>query len=270
MARKKRETPPENTERWLTTYADLISLLMIFFVVMFASSEVSKDKLLAISESLRRALNKESVQASAVGISILSSPTRSVITAASEAIEEAARAFGIDKSVSFSTDERGTIISIVDSIFFDPGESAIKPRVVRLLKEVAQFCKDTDAQVIVEGHTDDEKVNTAKMASNWELSALRATEVVRFFIREVGFNSTKISAAAYGDTRPLVPNINSENRARNRRINIILVNAETRSKKNETKALTQLELIERTRQVKEEEVEKMLNPYAGDPTSKKK
>ncbi|PIQ26754.1 chemotaxis protein MotB [bacterium (Candidatus Blackallbacteria) CG17_big_fil_post_rev_8_21_14_2_50_48_46] len=269
MARRKKEEAPVNTERWLTTYADLISLLMIFFVVMFASSEVSKDKLLAISESLRRALNKESVQASAVGISILSSPTRSVITAASEAIEEAAKAFGIDKSVSFSTDERGTIISIVDSVFFDPGETVIKPRVVRLLKEVAQFCKDTDAQVIVEGHTDDQQIHTPEIPSNWELSALRATEVVRFFLSEVGFNPTKISASAYGDTRPLMPNINDENRARNRRINIILVNAETRSKKADTKALTQLELLERTRQVKEEEVEKMLNPYAGNATQKK-
>ena len=209
MARRKKEKAPENTERWLTTYADLISLLMIFFVVMFASSEISKDKLLAISESLRRALTKESVQASSVGVAILSDPSRSTVTSASEAVREAARAFGIDKSVSFSTDERGTIISIVDSVFFDPGDTAIKDRVKILLREVAKFCKDTDSQVVIEGHTDDQDIRTDTIASNWELSALRATEVVRFFIGEVGFDPRKISASAYGDTRPLVPNINA-------------------------------------------------------------
>lgn len=263
MARKKREVPAENTERWLTTYADLISLLMIFFVVMFASSEISKDKLLAISESLRRALNQESVQASSVGVAILSDPSRSTVTSASEAVKEAARAFGIDKSVSFSTDERGTIISIVDSVFFDAGATAIKPSVMILLKEVAQFCKDTDSQVVIEGHTDDRRISTSNIESNWELSALRATEVVRFFISEVGFDPRKISAAAYGDTRPLVPNINEVNRARNRRINIILINAEVRTRRTESKELTQLELIERTRQAKEAEVDKMLNPYGS-------
>lgn len=263
MARKIQEKKEENTERWLITYADLISLLMIFFVVMFASSEISKDKLLAISESLRRALTKESVSASSVGVAILSDPSRSTVTSASEAIRESAKAFGIDKSVSFSTDERGTIISIVDSVFFDPGETVIKPRVMVLLREVAQFCKDTDAQVVIEGHTDDRKISTPTIQSNWELSALRSTEVVRFFISEVGLNPRKISAAAYGDTRPLVPNINEENRSRNRRINIILVNAEVRTRRTESKELTQLELIERTRQMKEDAVEKMLNPYAN-------
>ena len=263
MARKKKEKPPEDTERWLVTYADLISLLMIFFVVMFASSEISKDKLLSISESLRRALNKEAQTASAVGISILSNPTRETITSASEAIQEAARAFGIDKSVSFSTDERGTIISIVDSVFFDPGQIKIKPKVQRLLKDVAQFCKDTDAQVIVEGHTDNNQISSEEIPSNWELSALRATQVVRFFIGSVGFEPRKISASAYGDTRPLELNTTAANRARNRRINIILVNAEVRSKKAVSKALTELELIERERKAKEEEIDKLLNPYAN-------
>lgn len=262
MARRKKVKQDENTERWLTTYADLISLLMIFFVVMFASSEISKDKLLAISESLRRALTRESVAASSVGVAILSDPSRSTVTSASEAIREAARAFGIDKSVSFSTDERGTIISIVDSVFFDAGDTEIKPRVQVLLREVAQFCKDTDSQVIIEGHTDDRQISTPEIESNWELSALRATEVVRFFLNEVGFNPQKISAAAFGDTRPLLPNVNEENRSRNRRINIILVNAEVRTRRTESKELTQLELIERTRQMKEAEVDKMLNPYA--------
>ena len=246
MARRKVEAAPENTERWLTTYADLISLLMIFFVVMFASSEISKDKLLSISESLRRALTNESATANSVGVAILSDPSRSTITAA-----------------SVSTDERGTIISIVDSLFFGEGEIGLNDRVKPLLREVAQFSKDTDARVVIEGHTDDRRVSgDGLIRSNWELSALRATEVVRFFIDEVGFNPTKISAAAYGSTKPLVNNIGDTNRARNRRIDIILLNAEVRTRRTESKELTQLELIERTRKAKESDIDKILNPYA--------
>ena len=205
---------------------------MIFFVVMFASSEISKDKLLSISESLRRALTRESVQASSVGVAILADPSRSTVTSASEAVREAAKAFGIDKSVSFSTDERGTIISIVDSVFFDPGNTAIKPSVEVLLREVAQFCKDTDSQVVIEGHTDDRKISTPAMPSNWELSALRAAGVTRVMIGE-GIAKERMQMSAFAEIKPKVSNVDAqgyaikENQALNRRIVIHVMRAES-------------------------------------------
>lgn len=269
MAFKKKEAPPENTERWLTTYADLISLLMIFFVVMFASSEVSKEKLLSISDALRRSLNKDAVRASSVGSTVLSRPADARTTAVTEAITEAARALGIDKSVSFSTDERGTVITIVDSIFFDSGGATIRPTVKPLLREVALFCEEVDAKVLIEGHTDNVEIKTPAIPSNWELSALRATQVVRFFIAQ-GVEPENLSATGYGDTRPLLPNINAANRARNRRINIIMVNVEVMGGKARAKSLNQLQLIERTQKMKEEAVDKMLNPEADKNDGKKR
>lgn len=271
MARKKKKKEEENTERWLTTYADLISLLMIFFVVLFASSEVKRDKLLAISESLRRSLHKEAVMANSIGVAILSTPSRLSTTALTEKIEKDAKAFGIDKSVSFSTDEKGTIVSIVDSVFFKEGSAQLNDRILPLLLEVAQFCKDTGADIMIEGHTDNRKIRRPNPPrDNWELSTLRATNVVEFFIKNVNFNPSRISAVGYADTRPLVPNDTPGNRARNRRINIILKNAEVKSQKfGGNKALTQLDLIEREKQTKEDTLDRMLNPYkdGGDGTN---
>lgn len=265
MARKKKDKPPENTERWLTTYADLISLLMIFFVVLFATSEVQKDKLLAISESMRRSLHKENIKASSIGASLLASPTRTSTTAVSEAIKKAAKAFGIDKSVSFSTDERGTVISIVDSVFFNAGETEINNKIKPLLLEVAQFCKDTNAQIVVEGHTDNSPIKKKKLVrNNWELSTLRATNVVKFFIKEVHFKPQKISAMGYADTKPIEPNDSKENRARNRRISIVLVNNLIKTRPITGQALSALDLFERQKKIKEENIGHILNPFSEE------
>jgi len=254
MARKKMETEPENTERWLVTYADLISLLMIFFVVMFASSEVQKEKLLAISESLRRALRNDAVMAAAVGANLLSTPMAQRTTAVSEAIKEEAKAFGIDKGISFSTDERGVIITIAESIFFDAGEFEIKPRVRLLLKKIGDFLRETNIKAVVEGHTDNSEINKPPISSNWELSTLRATNVVRFLIKECHIDPRLLAATGYADTRPLVPNTTAENRARNRRIDLVLVNAEVKTKRFKSKSVTTLDLIERAKKTKEKEL----------------
>jgi len=163
MAKKKKHEKEQNLERWLISYADLISLLMFFFFVMFSASQIQKEKLLAISESLRRALTNEAVMGSAVGANILSQPTTSSkTTAVAEALKEEIRAFGIDKGVSFSTDERGVIITILDSIFFDAGGFDMKARVRPLLKKIGYFIKETNTKAVVEGHTDNTEIKSLR------------------------------------------------------------------------------------------------------------
>jgi len=257
--------------RWLVTYADLITLLMVLFLLLFSASQVQKEKLLALSETMRRALHKDATIGNATGVSLLSTPVSSTqITSVSEAVTEAAKALGIDKSVSFSTDERGTIISLVDAVFFDPGSTNLKPQISSLLHEVAFFCKDTGSNVHIEGHTDDRPIkNNPKYHSNWALSAIRATTVVEFFIRSANFEPYKIAAVGYGDSRPLVPNVSAENRARNRRIEIVLLTSQYFHKPEISKSLTNLDLIERERKIKEEEVEKLLNPVIDAEKDKK-
>src|SRR5690606_16765440 len=183
---------------------------------------------------------------------LLSDPRRSTkTTAVSEAIKEAIRALGIEKGVSVSEDERGTIISLVDSYFFDPGATSLHEEVKPVLAEVGKFVKETNATVYVEGHTDDVEIYRPPIYSNWELSSMRATEVVRFFIKSSAIDPKHLVALGYGPTRPLVPNTSLENRARNRRIDIVLVNAVVQLKKPKVKEPTTLDIIGNDKDIKE-------------------
>ena len=240
-----------NPLRWLISYADMITNLMIFFLVLYAMSNVEMDKLLALSDSLKKAFHKTAVESSQVGAALLSDPRRSTkTTAVSEAIEEAIRALGLEAGVTVSADERGTVISLVDSYFFEPGSTVINDRVKATLKEVSEFIIETNANVQVEGHTDDMQYNKAPINSNWGLSAIRATEVVEFFVAN-GVAPKHLSAVGYGDTRPLVPNSTLENRARNRRIDIVLTNAVITLKKSKSKEPTTIDIIGDEREIKE-------------------
>jgi len=236
---------------WLTTYGDLVTNLMLFFIVLYAMSNVEVDKLLMLSDSLKKALHKTAVDSTQTGAALLSDPRRSTkTTAVSEAIQEAVKALGIEKGISISEDERGTVITLVDSYFFSPGSIMVQSEVKPILSEVAKFVKETNATAYVEGHTDDTRMNKPPIISNWELSSLRATEVVRYFISQ-GVTPKNLVALGYADTKPLVPNISNENRARNRRIDIVLVNAILVLKKPKIQEPTTLDIIGDDKDIKE-------------------
>jgi len=237
---------------WALTYGDLVTNLMLFFIVLYAMSTVEVDKLLQLSESMKKALHRTAVDSTAVGSALLSDPRRATkTTAVSEAIEEAVKALGIEKGVTVSEDERGTVISLVDSFFFLPGATTLNPQVRPILKEIGDFIRDTNATVHVEGHTDDVEIYRPPIYSNWELSSLRATEVVRFFIKECKIPPTHLAAVGYGPTRPIVPNTTLENRAKNRRVDLVLMNAVVRLKKPKNAEPTTLDIIGDDKEIKE-------------------
>ncbi|RYY00557.1 hypothetical protein EON78_00820 [bacterium] len=142
------------------------------------------------------------------------------------------------------------IISLVDSYFFDMGSTVLNAKIRPTLKEVAEFIIETNANVQVEGHTDNIKVNRPPITSNWALSSLRATEVVEFLVSN-GVSPKHLSAVGYGDTRPLVPNTSVENRSRNRRIDIVLTNAVISMKKTKSKEPTTMDIIGNEHDIKE-------------------
>lgn len=227
-----------NKDAWLLTYGDMVTLLLVFFIVMFASSQIQQEKLLAMSESLKKALHMSAAEAATgTGAALISAPrTADRTTAVTEAIKAAAKALGIDKGVSISADERGTVISLVDTFFFDPGGVTIKPHAQQLLKQAAEFIAATDSTIHVEGHTDDREINKGIIKSNWELSALRATEVVRFFLSHARIAPDRLVAIGYGSTRPLFPNDSAEHRDRNRRVDIVLIQNEPKPKDGRRKS----------------------------------
>jgi chemotaxis protein MotB len=120
---------------------------------------------------------------------------------------------------------RGVTIEINDSILFAPGQAVLNPASARAMRAIAQVLSPTDFPITIEGHTDNVPISTPQFPSNWELSAIRATTVLRLFA-DAGIAAERLTAIGYADTRPVEPNILAEGRARNRRVTILIDSSE--------------------------------------------
>lgn len=246
MIRKKvKHEAHENHERWLVSYADFITLLFAFFVVMYATSTNNTEKQKEFEKSVRANLH------------LVATPTGSNSGAGSQAINEAmqelnqpidtfptkggpkeikdfiqrqmdkSNAIGFKKSVSDLKHEWfGVRMSLAASSFFEPGSYKLKLSSLKIIDEIMQTLENSKNRIIIEGHTDNIPIKTSLVESNWELSSLRATSVVRYLIKYHQVNPQKITAAAYADTKPLVPNDTEENRSKNRRIDFLIISDE--------------------------------------------
>ena len=133
--------------------------------------------------------------------------------------------------MSFILQERGLVIRVSDQFFFHTGEAAIRPDVLPFLKVLGQTLQGMDNSIRIEGHTDNVPINTVQFPSNWELSTARATTIIRYFITNFQFDPQKLSAAGYGEYRPVAANDTSEGRDQNRRVDVVILNSQ--EKKNE-------------------------------------
>lgn len=230
MGRKKKEEEHENHERWLVSYADFITLLFAFFVVMYSVSSVNEGKLRAAADAISQAFNPiVNLSASPVRIDpkITSqlpnviSPDFKVYQRIQEALAEAGD-WG-DK-VTVSVEKRGIVIRVAETVIFDTGKADIRPEALEILKKVGGILADLNNQVRVEGHTDNVPINTARYPSNWELSTDRASVIIRYFIDISGMEPTLLSAAGYAHYKPIDTNDTPEGKAKNRRVDIVILN----------------------------------------------
>jgi chemotaxis protein MotB len=235
--------------RWLLTYADLITLLLAMFVILYAvASTASKAQIQEMMAQFRavfgpipgntQVLPNQSSNAGEHykiipgepeegGPGGVKKPTPVQGTGGDIAKEITAKLqqqLGANK-VYIRKEARGLVISLLtDKVLFDLGDYRIKKEMRGVLNDVANVLKRyPDKQVAVEGHTDDLAIQTGKIPGNWELSALRATAVVKYFVTERGLDPSRFSAAGYGEYQPLVPNISEENRRLNRRVDIVIM-----------------------------------------------
>lgn len=226
MRRRSRQES-SNQGSWLTTYSDMVTLLLAFFVLLFAFSSVDVAKFQAVLSAFQRSIGVLDgglhisdddllpFQSSELGLQQL----QGLYHELSELFE------GEDLSgVHLQFEERGLIIRFADQVFFDLGKANLKPEAVEILKKVAPTLRSLPNPLRVEGHTDDLPIRTSQFPSNWELSVHRATNVVRYLVEEEGFDPKKLSAAGYSEYRPLVPNSSDANRQINRRVDIIVMN----------------------------------------------
>lgn len=224
--------------RWLLTYADLITLLMVFFIVMYSLSQLDQAKYAALAQALRTTLLTGTVGNSAIemntfpgepGIELLEEGLgdNAVETESLEKVGMVlarwVAAAGLEGQVNVTMQPRGLVVSFTDAIFFDLGSAVLHPESKRLLDELAPILASLPNDIAVEGHTDDLPIQNAQYPTNWELSTRRATNVVRYLTEEAGMDPTRFSATGYGEWHPRYPNDSIENRQRNRRVDIVLL-----------------------------------------------
>jgi len=233
MKLKKRQES-ENSERWLLTYSDLITLLMIFFVVMYASSSVSTTKYAALAKSLNGVLaggsNIIGSDGSTVSPDIITPDAVAQMTEAQKLsdlkkeVDGILAQSGVGTAVQTNIEERGLVITFADSVFFNSGQAIIRPEMKTTIDKLAVSLKAMNNSIRVEGHTDNVPV-TGLYSSNWELSGARAANVVQYLIVVNGLPPTKLSLAGYGEYKNIAPNDTEAGRSKNRRIEIVIINS---------------------------------------------
>jgi len=245
MARKRYEEEEDNHERWLVSYADFITLLFAFFVVMYALSSINEGKYRVLSSALMSAFGRAPVAPIQAEAQPIAQPLPPIQRKLSPAAQRGSEALRREKEkltrvardilavmaplveqgkVRVTQTSRGVNVEINASVLFAPGDARLSEASSQALTAVAGVLKDDDHEIQVEGHTDGVPIRNALFPSNWELSAVRASTVVRLFI-DNGVAERRLTAVGHGPTRPVASNDTAEGRLRNRRVSVMILSS---------------------------------------------
>lgn len=257
--RKKKKEDHANHERWLVSYADFITLLFAFFVVLYSSSQVDKRRIgqlaLAIQVAFQQMgifdasntkpvmLDTEPMPFAQVQIventqrndalgRLVNSPQGDLTNAPSRQIMvnlqskiEAALAPDIKKhTVTVTPTHEGIVVSLKEVGFFDSGSATIRSDAIPTISHFVGVIRSIPIHIRIEGHTDNIPIHTARFDSNWELSTARATAMIELFIAQFGIAPSRLSASGYGEYYPIASNNTPAGRAENRRVDLVLLN----------------------------------------------
>lgn len=255
---RKKAQQHVNHERWLVSYADFITLLFAFFVVLYSSSQVDKRKAGRLALAIQVAFQELGVfQTSNTKIPIkdedaipfenvqvvenvskdtdlkrIVNPMKGTLSSASEtqSLQEAQEAIkkALDpeikrREVSMSMRREGLVVSLKEMGFFDSGSANIRPGSLDAIARLSEVLKTRPENLRVEGHTDNVPIHTPRFANNWELSTARATELIQLLITKYGIPPSHLSAAGYGEFHPVAENNTPEGRAQNRRLDVVIL-----------------------------------------------
>ena len=220
------DADPNEDTSWLVTYGDMVTLLMVFFVLMFSASKINEEKYDLVAQSISQGFDSPGPDASDNPASATLQSVESPLEEAKEKFDQLVIEKKLEGEMSASLSPFGLKIELSSNSLFNSGSAEVKGSMqssLTDLSEIIQGLGEDDYIVEVEGHTDNVPINTAKFPSNWELSSLRAVNVAKVF-EAMGVKKNQLSAIAYADTRPKQPNENSEgiaipeNQATNRRV----------------------------------------------------
>lgn len=241
MSRRKRNKKDEGggSPGWITTFSDLMSLLLTFFILLYSMSNIDAQKFESMTKSLQGVLSglgyTEVLEGQNEDVEV---PLEEDIPSEDELeesgiMEEIQEVYekvlsyvetqGLDADVSVTFNKRGIFVDIKEAILFDLGSASIKDSGLEVLDKIEGILKEFDNEILIEGHTDNVPIEGALYPSNWELSTARSVSVVRYLSEIGNIPPSRLAATGYGEHKPIAPNTNEENRAINRRVNILIV-----------------------------------------------
>lgn len=236
MKKKKIHHEEHVDETWLIPYADMLTLLLALFIVMFAMSETNKAKLQRVSDQFSIIFSSGSSVLQKDDRSIISPEQPSNRTIAANTmleedkmnelkrnLEEQMKNTGYSDKVKVELNNDGLEISIQDVVLFNSGDSNVLQEAYPFLIQISKMLYNLDNDIRIVGHTDNVPINNSKFRSNWDLSAIRAINVMNFMVSSGGIHPEKLSIQAYGEYKPKYDNSNDVNKAKNRRVEIFIV-----------------------------------------------
>lgn len=276
MNRKRKRREQKGAAKWLVTYSDMVTLILVFFILLFSMSQIDVSKFHSLTESFQsRAIldflpssvpsesldpdldegqgdgdgddgdgDEDDIDMDAVldGLEEWEKKADALAQLMS-GVEDYLEEYELGDVITANRTEEGVILVLQDSILFDSAEADILESGMPFLDEVGNLLSGISNKVRVEGHTDNRPISTYRYPSNWELSGARAGSVVRYFIEELELNEDRFLIAGYGETRPVADNDSSDNWAKNRRVEIVILDSEhDQSQSNEVKEKIEEEL----------------------------
>ncbi len=255
MRRRNRPRSHSSHERWLVSYADFITLLFAFFVVLYASAQVDRNKVGRLAAAIQEAFQQlgvfppgsQSPTTQSSTIDALEAIQRLQKEPASDVVQDDGRADEsnlvqleselrralapeiIMQTVSLRREREGIVVSLREFGFFDSGSANLRPAALPALDRIAAILAGRGCRIRVEGHTDNMPIHTSTVPSNWELSTARASELVRLLIVRYGIPPERLSAAGYAQYHPIADNNTTQGRAQNRRVDIVILGMVPRS-----------------------------------------
>ena len=238
MARKKKEEGggPTGSE-WLGTYSDMVTLLMTLFVLLYSMSSVDEAKVQAISQAFSALTGKaadsilqydmyQGTQPVVGGESKVDETIEESEFSENKTMYESVKEFiqqnNLESTVDIAENEKGIVLQLKDNILFESGQADLKSGSDEILDKINTLISTMPNSVVIEGHTDNVPIRNEKFKDNWDLSSMRATNVLRYFTEIKHQDPTKFRASGYGEYKPKVDNSTDENRAQNRRVNILI------------------------------------------------
>jgi len=258
MSRNKKAAEHANHERWLVSYADFITLLFAFFVVLFSSSQVDKRKVGKLAMAIQEAFQQMGIFQTAnsrlpmvnadplpmanvqmidkgkgvSGLGKMPAPFEKFGSGATPPKDQPGLQKQLERAlapelqrheVALTAQREGLVISLREIGFFDSGSARLRPTSEAAVRRIAEVLAAQPNNIRIEGHTDNVPIHNSHFASNWELSTARATELTRLFVTRYTFPPDRLSAAGYAEFHPVATNVTQEGRALNRRVDIIVL-----------------------------------------------